>query len=145
MDAELLDLLADRLAERLAERLELSSRPREALIDASEVARRMGKMRAWDYEHSGELGAMRLGSGTKPRLGFLSRTRARIPQERRGSTADVAAGALALLPTAPAPARWIHRNRGETARRPRPSTPRDVTPPGWFSVLRESYGQSRHG
>ncbi len=69
-DDEMLDALADRLADRLATRLELAIRPREALIDANEVARMMGKTRAWVYDHAGELGAMRLGSGSKPRLGF---------------------------------------------------------------------------
>jgi hypothetical protein len=69
-DDELLDTLADRLADRLAARLEMATRPREALIDAKEVARMMSKTRTWVYDHAGELGAVRIGSGSKPRLGF---------------------------------------------------------------------------
>jgi predicted DNA-binding transcriptional regulator AlpA len=40
------------------------------LIDAQEVARLTGRTREWVYDHQGELGAIRLGSGPKPRLGF---------------------------------------------------------------------------
>jgi hypothetical protein len=69
-DDELLDQLADRLADRLVARLELAIKPRETLIDAGEVARIVGKTRAWVYDHAGELGAVRLGTGPKPRLGF---------------------------------------------------------------------------
>lgn len=69
-DEELLDLLADRLADRLASRLELATKPREALVNADEVARMMGRKRSWVYDHAGDLGAVRLGSGSRPRLGF---------------------------------------------------------------------------
>jgi hypothetical protein len=69
-DDELLDQLADRLADRLVARLELALKPGETLINAGEVARIVGKTRAWVYDHAGELGAVRLGTGPKPRLGF---------------------------------------------------------------------------
>jgi hypothetical protein len=69
-DDDLLDLLADRLADRLASRLELATKPREALVNADEIARMMGKKRSWVYDHANELGAVRLGSGPRPRLGF---------------------------------------------------------------------------
>lgn len=69
-DEELLDLLADRLADRLAARLELATKPREALVNADEVARMVGRKRSWVYDHAGDLGAVRLGSGSRPRLGF---------------------------------------------------------------------------
>jgi hypothetical protein len=42
----------------------------EPLVDAAEIARLHGKTRSWVYEHAGELGAMRLGSGPRPRLAF---------------------------------------------------------------------------
>lgn len=70
LDEELLDLLADRLADRLASRLELATKPREGLINAEEVARMVGRKRSWVYDHAGDLGAVRLGSGPRPRLGF---------------------------------------------------------------------------
>jgi hypothetical protein len=40
------------------------------LIDAADVARMLGVTRGWVYEHATELGAIRLGSGTRPRLRF---------------------------------------------------------------------------
>ena len=42
----------------------------EPLVDAAEIARIYGKTRSWVYEHAGELGAVRLGKGSRPRLGF---------------------------------------------------------------------------
>jgi hypothetical protein len=70
-DDLLLDELADRLADRLAARLTaiVPERP-EGLVDAHEVARMSGRSRAWVYDHAGELGAVPLGSGPRPRLGF---------------------------------------------------------------------------
>lgn len=44
--------------------------PAPALIDAAEVARRLGRSRGWVYEHTDELGAVRLGDGARPRLAF---------------------------------------------------------------------------
>jgi hypothetical protein len=73
LDDRQLDLLADRLADRLAARLALPPSPsgQEALVDATELARLLGKSRSWVYEHAGELGAVRLGSGPRARLGFF--------------------------------------------------------------------------
>lgn len=42
-DDEQLDLLADLLADRLAARFSLATEPREALVDAKEIARLTGK------------------------------------------------------------------------------------------------------
>ena len=70
-DDDALDRLADLLAERLAVRLSgLAPTRIEPLVDAAEIARLHGKTRSWVYEHAGELGAVRLGSGRRPRLGF---------------------------------------------------------------------------
>ncbi len=70
-DDDALDRLADRLAERLAVRLSSLAHGRaEPLVDAAEIARLHGKTRTWVYEHAGELGAVRLGSGPRPRLAF---------------------------------------------------------------------------
>jgi len=66
-----LDRLADEIANRLALRFGgLMPAQAEALIDAAEVACRYRKTRAWVYQHAGELGAVRLGTGPRPRLGF---------------------------------------------------------------------------
>jgi hypothetical protein len=60
-----LDALVDRLAARLS-----AVEPSPALLDTREVARRTGKTRRWVYDHVRELGAVPLGSGPRPRLGF---------------------------------------------------------------------------
>jgi hypothetical protein len=62
--AQLADLVADRLAQRLA------TNDSHALVDASEIARRHGLTRSWCYDHAAELGAIRIGSGSRPRLRF---------------------------------------------------------------------------
>jgi Histidine kinase-, DNA gyrase B-, and HSP90-like ATPase len=74
-DAEL-DRLADLLADRPVERLGgVIPGQVEPLVDAAEIARLHGKSRSWVYDHAGELVAVRLGSGPRPRLGFA---RARV-------------------------------------------------------------------
>ena len=96
-DDDALDRLADLLADRLAARLGVRTPAQpEPLVDAAEIARLHGKTRSWVYEHAGELGAIRLGSGPRPRLGFspgrvaaslekvnLPASRPEIPQPRR--------------------------------------------------------------
>jgi hypothetical protein len=70
-DGDALDRLADLLADRLAARLACRAYTQpEPLVDAAEIARLHGRTRSWVYEHAGELGAVRLGSGPRPRLGF---------------------------------------------------------------------------
>jgi hypothetical protein len=77
-DDATLDRLADLLADRLVVRLGgLMPGRDEPLVDAAEIARLHGKSRSWVYEHAGELGAVRLGSGPRPRLGF---SRARVAE-----------------------------------------------------------------
>jgi hypothetical protein len=75
-----LNRLADLLAERLAVRLSGVARARsEPFVDAAEIARLHGKTRSWVYEHAGELGTVRLGSGPRPRLAFSpARVRERL-------------------------------------------------------------------
>ena len=59
----------DAIATRVVELLE--QRPgAPGLVDAAELARRLGVTRAWVYEHATELGAIRLGSGPSARLRF---------------------------------------------------------------------------
>jgi hypothetical protein len=73
-DSDLLDELADQLAARILERLPggLDAAPElpEVLISARDVARITGMTRRWVYDHAGDLEAVPLGSGAKPRLGF---------------------------------------------------------------------------
>jgi hypothetical protein len=73
-DDDALDRLADEIAARLLVRLGHATPANgEQLVDAAEIARIYGKTRSWVYEHAGELGATRLGSGPRPRLGFSLR------------------------------------------------------------------------
>lgn len=65
--AELLaELVADRLSHCLVPRL-LADQP---LLDAATIARRIGRSREWVYRHATEMGAVSLGDGERPRLGF---------------------------------------------------------------------------
>ncbi len=61
---EQLELLADLIADRLA------ARQAGELIDAAELARRLGWSRDRVYANAGQLGAVRLGEGDRPRLAF---------------------------------------------------------------------------
>jgi hypothetical protein len=90
-DGDALDRLADLLAERLAVRLSgLTPARAEPLVDAAEIARLHGKTRSWVYEHAGELGAVRLGSGPRPRLAFSpARVAERLEKVDKPSTAPL--------------------------------------------------------
>jgi hypothetical protein len=101
LDTETIDLLADRLAERLTR--EPDNEPQEPArkLSAAQVAARWGVERAWVYDHAEQLGAMRLGTGPKPRLRFDAARVAEYlsssppaapaspPPVTRGRTADV--------------------------------------------------------
>jgi hypothetical protein len=107
-DDAALDRLADLLAERLAVRLSgLTPARAESLVDAAEIARLHSKTRSWVYEHAGELGAVRLGSGPRPRLAFSpTRVAERLEKVDKPATAP--------LPEAPQPRRRRQR-AGRTA------------------------------
>jgi len=66
LDAETVEKIALRVTELLEER----GLAKRELVDAAELARRFGIERSWVYTHAIELGAVKLGSGTKPRLRF---------------------------------------------------------------------------
>ena len=115
-DDDALDRLADLLADRLAVRL---ARPHahnepEPLVDAAEIARLHGKTRSWVYEHAGELGAVRLGSGPRPRLAFSP---ARVADGSRRSTSRRPRRCPSAKPRrAPTPACQSHRDGCAAAR-----------------------------
>jgi len=58
------------IARRVVEILERRGLQGRELVDAGELARRLGIERSWVYSHAIELGAVKLGSGPKPRLRF---------------------------------------------------------------------------
>lgn len=58
--AELADLITERLATRAG----------GEMIDAAELARRLGRSRDYVYDNADSLGVIRIGSGARPRLMF---------------------------------------------------------------------------
>jgi len=62
LDSASVEAIARRVVELLG------SNP--TLLDAAAVAQRLGRSREWVYRHADELGAVRLGDGDRPRLGF---------------------------------------------------------------------------
>lgn len=67
-EPDALDALAERVALRVVELL--SGSDHDGLLDAATVARRLGRSRDFVYQHAAELGAVPLGDGPRPRLGF---------------------------------------------------------------------------
>jgi hypothetical protein len=66
------------IACRVVEVLERRGLQQRELVDAAELARRFGIERSWVYSHAIELGAVKLGSGAKPRLRFDPQTAAKV-------------------------------------------------------------------
>jgi hypothetical protein len=64
LDPESIEAIAQRVAELVGEPETVQ------FINAEEVAHRFGVSREWVYEHAEELGAVRVGRGSRPRLRF---------------------------------------------------------------------------
>ena len=75
------------IARRVVEILERRGLQGRELVDAAELARRLGIERSWVYSHAIELGAVKLGSGPKPRLRFDSQIAARVLRRVGGESA----------------------------------------------------------
>jgi hypothetical protein len=73
LDQRSAELLADLVAVRLTDRLASRFLGEQPLLDAAAVARRLSRSREWVYRHAAEMGAVRLGEGERPRLGFEPR------------------------------------------------------------------------
>lgn len=58
------------LVERIAQRVVELLRDDQPLLAATDVARRLGRSRRWVYSNGAILGAIPLGDGDRPRLGF---------------------------------------------------------------------------
>lgn len=89
LDDETIERLARRVAELLSERERSASatgpdRPGR-LLSAAQVAERWQIDREWVYAHADELGAMRLGTGPRPRLRFDP---ARIAERLTSTSSD---------------------------------------------------------
>jgi hypothetical protein len=113
-----LEVLADLLTERILDRLKGACNgevPVPSFISPAELAGRLGKSRAWVYEHSADLGAIRLGDGSRPRLAFrldeveerlqrIGSRGVRVPEDdpvRSPSPRAAPVAAEALLPIGP--------------------------------------------
>jgi len=68
----------EEIARRVVALLERRGLGGHELVDAAELARRFGIERSWVYTHAIELGAVKLGNGTKPRLRFDPEVAARV-------------------------------------------------------------------
>lgn len=75
------------IARRVVEILERRGLQSRELVDAAELARRFGIERSWVYSHAIELGAVKLGSGPKPRLRFDPQIAARVLRKAGEQTA----------------------------------------------------------
>ncbi len=95
----LIELGMENVAERVVELLRVSDdlspqRGAPRLVDARELAARLGVSRDYVYAHADELGAVRLGGGSKPRLRFdleaareaMSRYASKQSQDSNAST-----------------------------------------------------------
>jgi hypothetical protein len=113
LDAESIRAIAEEVADLLARRGEPGP-----LLTAGQVASRFSVDRRWVYDHAAELGVVRLGAGSRPRLRFDP---AVVAQHLLADAPPP--GRLAIQPTSapPAPLLPIRRRslRGEErARRP---------------------------
>src|SRR5215211_6597101 len=82
---EVIDAIARRVVELLSQR----APARRELVDAAELAQRLGVERSWVYTHAIQLGAIKLGNGRRPRLRFdpqvaIERIRAAQAQSEQG-------------------------------------------------------------
>jgi hypothetical protein len=89
--AEIADRLSDAIVERIVEAIRAEGiipqgRTSAPWLDAKAVAELLDVERDWVYEHADELGASRIGSGTRPRLRFppdiLERQRGHRPSPK---------------------------------------------------------------
>jgi hypothetical protein len=78
LDDHTIDMLAQRVAAMIQPATQTSAQPANQsrgrtpgqLLSAAQVAERFNVDRDWVYAHADRLGAMRLGTGPKPRLRF---------------------------------------------------------------------------
>jgi predicted DNA-binding transcriptional regulator AlpA len=67
---EAIEQIAPRVAELLGRGQVVHAPDFLRLLEASQLAHRLGVSREWVYEHATELGAITIGDGPKPRLRF---------------------------------------------------------------------------
>ncbi len=103
----LADCQLERLADLLAERLANSAHGE--LIDAAELAKRIGRSREFVYDHAAALGAVRLGAGARPRIMFrwphvldlvVADCKPRVPPQKPSARKSKRTRDVELLPIA---------------------------------------------
>lgn len=111
--ADLVEAIALRVVELLDERP-----ARWGLLTAAELADELGVARSFIYEHAEELGATRLGAGSKPRLRFdAARARAGLAcYASKGSQAPTASDSGQIAEPA------AHRRRRLPSGLPKPGS-----------------------
>jgi len=125
---ELSNEAIERIAQRVAQLLEERSGViRGGLVDAGELARQLGVTRAWVYQHAGELGGVRIGSGPRARLRFDvrgakqalgagERFRPGPPRTAKaGQSGSMAGRSAPLLPITPRQVRGLTARAGTTS------------------------------
>jgi hypothetical protein len=131
------DALVQAIAERVAELLRCEP-TRGRLVDAQTLADALGVDRSYVYSHAAELGAVRIGSGSKPRLRFdLDTAREAFARDasKRSQGSNVSTGAESAAP----PAR---RRRGLPIRLPEPGSVLVVRPRSPAGIPRSGPGYS---
>ena len=84
LSPEAIEQIAQRVVELLrGEGEQKAQQTPGPLLDAGELAQRLGVKREWVYEHARELGAVRLGDGPKARLRFDPEAAKRVLEKRR--------------------------------------------------------------
>jgi hypothetical protein len=143
------DLVAERVLERVTPLLGLDSTAEE-LVDAREIARRTGRSRWWVYEHAPELGAIKLGTGSNPRLAFSpARVQAylaacsepRDPQPAPSACPRNAAGAPSTRPQATS----SYQSEGPVSNAPAIAGQRTATTPDRTRPLGPTAGEPPRG
>ncbi len=129
--AELTPQAIEQIAQRVAALLHQRSDEQPlrqvsaGLVDASELARHLGVTRTWVYEHSNQLGAIRLGDGAKARLRFDLAVATAAVSNRSGDRPDTGDSSRTARPAG--------RRRG---RSPASSTPLlPINPPRNRGIL----------
>jgi hypothetical protein len=122
LDPDTVEAIARRVGDLLAQRLNYGPAAPRRLLTAAEVSEWWGVERSWVYGHADELGAIRLGTGRRPRLRF---------------DPELVAGRLAARATKrrrPARGRWRNARRSPRT----PADPVDLLPLKGEPELRSS-------
>jgi len=90
IDDETIETIARRVVQLLRAEPDDSAAPR--LVSASVIAERFEVSRQWVYENANRLGAVRLGTGARPRLRFDPVLAASLLEDRAGAKSGPARG-----------------------------------------------------